>query len=201
MPPRAPRPLPPGVDGIALRAIAEELAAVALLPAPRSVALDAPPWGARGPANDPAPLTRAEVSIDRGDVARARRALHHVEALPAEHQPTARWVARAPLHPGVHTWPAELARTLGPRDLVEREARAVVALDVARKAKRDAAMRARIGAIPAWQGGYAGDAAARLVGAEVHHTAALESLEAWGASRLAGFVEAWRAVARGRDAA
>ena len=79
--------------------------------------------------------------------------------------------------------------------MVEREARAVVALDAARKAKRDAAMRARIGSIPAWQGGYAGDAASHMVRAELHHADALEALESWGASKLAVFVEAWRAVA------
>lgn len=195
MPLRAARPLHPDVDGAALRAIAEELAALALLPAPRSVDLDAPAWGARPPASGDA-LTRAEVSISRGDVTRARRVGRLVSALAEEHQRTARWVARAPMHPGVHLWPAELARTLGPRDVADREARAAVELDAARKARRAATMRARAGTVPAWQGGYAGDAAGRLVRAELHHAEALDALEAWGAPRLAAFVEAWRAAAR-----
>jgi len=85
---------------VALRRIAEELAALSLLPAPRSVNLDAPGWGARSPASGDGALTRAEVSITRGDVARARRVERPVDALPAEHPRAARWVAAAPLHPG-----------------------------------------------------------------------------------------------------
>ncbi len=196
-PPRDPSAPPPTaapfVDGVELRAIAEALSGAAEVPGPSSVRLDAPGGGRPFDANA---MTVSEHAVERGAVARAKRARGVFEALPAELQPVASWVAQAPLHPGVHVWPLELARTLGPRAVADAEARAIVDGETARRERRVAATK---------RGGGGGNPrcdmfAGRIEGARIRAAVAREKLEAWGADRLAALVDAWRAMRPPRSA-